>query len=174
MIFSDVSEPLLDDCRGIAADAELLDRCELVLASADDLGTIADGSADVVVTRSVLIFVRDKRAALREFHRILRTGGRISLFEPISAYFGRGRRSWAWNTTGVADLVEKIDAVFERHQPHDDPMLDFDERDLFSLVLDAGFREAHMELHVHVRPMPPLSWDAMSNRAANPKAPTLR
>jgi arsenite methyltransferase len=84
VIFSDISQPLLDEARAAAAQAGLLDRCDFVRASADDLGAIADASVDVVTTRSVLIYVRDKRRCFEEFFRVLRPGGRVSLFEPIN------------------------------------------------------------------------------------------
>jgi ubiquinone/menaquinone biosynthesis C-methylase UbiE len=32
---------------------------------------VAGGSADVITTRSVLIYVKDKAATLREFYRVL-------------------------------------------------------------------------------------------------------
>jgi ubiquinone/menaquinone biosynthesis C-methylase UbiE len=68
VIFSDISPDLLDHCRK-AADAEgLLDRCRFVLAAADRLTGVADVSVDAVTTRSVLIYVKDKAAALREFY----------------------------------------------------------------------------------------------------------
>jgi len=51
---------------------------------ADDLAAIPDASVDVVTTRSVLIYVRDKRRAFGEFARVLRPGGWISIFEPRS------------------------------------------------------------------------------------------
>jgi arsenite methyltransferase len=53
-----------------------------------------------VTTRSVLIYVEDRRAAFAEFFRVLRLGGRLSIFEPINRFalphhlFGYdGRRS---------------------------------------------------------------------------------
>src|SRR5215831_13785923 len=55
VIFSDISEDLLDHCRAAAAAEGLLDRCRFVLAPADSLADIADASVDVVTTRSVLI-----------------------------------------------------------------------------------------------------------------------
>ena len=83
VVFSDISQDLLDHCRAAAAAEGLLDRCRFVLASADSLDGIADASVDVVTTRSVLIYVQDKAEALRAFYRVLRPGGRISVFEPI-------------------------------------------------------------------------------------------
>lgn len=44
----------------------------------------ADRRFDAVVLRSVLIYLTEKALALRELHRVLRPGGRLSLFEPIS------------------------------------------------------------------------------------------
>jgi ubiquinone/menaquinone biosynthesis C-methylase UbiE len=84
VIFSDISQDLLDHCRAAAAAEGLLNRCRFVLAPADSLASVADASADLVTTRSVLIYVKDKAAALREFYRVLTAGGRVSLFEPIN------------------------------------------------------------------------------------------
>src|SRR5487761_261444 len=70
VIFSDISQDLLDHCREAAAAEGLLDRCRFALAPADSLASIADASVDVVTTRSVLIYVKDKAAALREFCRV--------------------------------------------------------------------------------------------------------
>ena len=74
VIFSDISQDLLDHCRAAAAEEGLLDRCRFVLASADSLTDMADASVDVVTTRSVLIYVKDKAAALREFLPRAQTG----------------------------------------------------------------------------------------------------
>src|SRR5215471_14312105 len=84
VIFSDISRDLLDHCRAAAAAEGQLDRCRYVVGSAESLTGIADASVHVVTTRSVLIYVKDKAAALREFYRVLRPGGRISVFEPIN------------------------------------------------------------------------------------------
>ena len=35
----------------------------------------------------MLIYVDRKDAAFSEFHRVLRPGGRLSIFEPINQYF---------------------------------------------------------------------------------------
>src|SRR5215469_136839 len=82
VIFSDISADVLEYCRAAAADTGDLHSCDFVRASADNLVGIADASVDVVTTRSVLIYVADKAAAFAEFRRVLRPGGRVSIFEP--------------------------------------------------------------------------------------------
>jgi arsenite methyltransferase len=86
VIFSDISPDLLDLCRDLATQHGLLDRCQFVQAPASHLAGIDDNSVDAVALRSVLIYEADKAAAFSEFHRVLRPGGRLSLFEPINRY----------------------------------------------------------------------------------------
>src|SRR5919199_963911 len=76
VIFSDVSEDLLDECRRIAGELGVAARCEFLRASADDL-PLPDASVDVATTRSVLIYLMDKRPAFVELHRVLKPGGRL-------------------------------------------------------------------------------------------------
>ena len=52
VVFSDVSQDLLDHSRTLADEIGVLDRCEFVLAPTDDLSAIKDDSVDVVTTRS--------------------------------------------------------------------------------------------------------------------------
>src|SRR6204780_3171413 len=123
VIFSDISQDLLDHCRAAAAAEGLLDRSRFVLASADSLADLADASVDVVTTRSVLIYVKDKASALREFHRVLRPGGRTRLFEPINVLMRDPDRFLGYDVTPIRPLVAKLRALYESIQPPgDDPM----------------------------------------------------
>lgn len=173
--FSDVSTDLLDFCREAAGDLGVLDRCAFVQAPADDLGRVADASVDVVTTRSVLIYVQDKPGAFREFARVLRPGGRISLFEPINRFARREADTWlGYDLAPVAEIAAKVRAVYERLQPRDsDPMLDFDERDLVRLAEEAGFFPIELTLEAVVEPAPPRAWEGFLGTAGNPRTPTF-
>jgi arsenite methyltransferase len=172
VIFSDVSADLLDRCRELAAERGLLDCCRFVQASASQLAGIDDDAVDAVTLRSVLIYESDKAAAFTEFHRVLRPGGRLSLFEPINRF---GSPFGGYDLGPVADLMARVRAVFEAIQPPPDsnPMRNFDERDLVALAEQAGFDEIHLELTLDVRRSRPRPWAAVLNAAANPLVPTL-
>jgi ubiquinone/menaquinone biosynthesis C-methylase UbiE len=175
VIFSDISQDLLDLCRGAADELGVADRCSFLLAHAEDLGGVPDGSIDVVTTRSVLIYVKEKDRAFREFFRVLRPGGRISLFEPINRFGMEERRHgfWSYPSNGLSDLARRIEGVFEPIQPLSDPMLDFDERDLVALVEQAGFFPIELELQAEIRSTKPQRWEVFLNTAGNPKIPTF-
>jgi arsenite methyltransferase len=174
VVFADVSAPLLDDCRELASKAGVLERCKFIESRAEQLD-IADGSVDVVTTRSVLIYVTDKAGALAEFYRVLRPDGRISLFEPINS-FGMEQRAFTWGYDlhgEAARLMAKLTALEATYQPPDDPMLDFDERDLFALAESAGFFPVTLDYQAEVRPIGARSWRSFLHGSGNPKIPTL-
>jgi arsenite methyltransferase len=66
VIFSDISQDLLDHCQNLAEQMDVLDRCQFLRASAVDLSAVASQSVDVVTTRSVLIYVEQKQQAFEE------------------------------------------------------------------------------------------------------------
>ena len=55
----------------------------------------------------------------------------------------------------------------------DDPMLDFDERDLVRFAEQAGFSPVNLTLSAEVRPSRPEPWEVFVNSAGNPNLPTL-
>jgi SAM-dependent methyltransferase len=175
VVFADISEPLLDECRTIAGDLGVAERCEFVLAPADALAGVPNASVDVVTTRSVLIYVRDKERAFAEFSRVLRPGGRVSLFEPINS-FGmdeRRRELFGGDDPDVAELAAKVHAAYGEAQPENDPMVDFDERDLIRQAEAAGFFPVRVDLRLVVESQEPRSWEGFLHSAGNPNIPTL-
>ena len=172
VLFSDISTDLLEECERVAEKLGVLDRCEFVQASADDL-PFDDESVDVVTTRSVLIYLMNKEPALREFHRVLRPGGRLSIFEPINRFCHEEnrRRYYGLDVAPVRHLADKIMARWKRSEEH--PLLNFDERDLFRWTHDAGFAQIRMDYRAEVDTTDwAASADAFLHSSGNPLDPT--
>jgi ubiquinone/menaquinone biosynthesis C-methylase UbiE len=174
VIFSDISRDLLAFCRQGATELAVRERCRFVETSADDLAAVEDESVDVVTTRSVLIYVSDKRAAFREFARVLRPGGKVSLFEPINRFGRDAATFWGFDLSAIPEIVGKLRAIYDTIQPPDtDPMLDFDERDLLAHAEEAGFHPIQLQLEAEIQPSGPQDWQSFLDRAGNPRIPAI-
>jgi arsenite methyltransferase len=102
-------------------------------------------SVDAVLTRSVLIYVTEKAEAAQEFHRVAKSGGRVSLFEPINSR--NLLLSEAVDFSPLGDLGDRLRAWNEAFYANpDEPMINFDETDLERFFLAAGFTDVRLEL----------------------------
>lgn len=181
---TDISERMLRHAEQRAVELGIRGQCTFLQCEADRLEGIADGTVDVVTTRAVLAYVADKGAALREFLRVLRPGGRISLAEPIfqdDAFAARALKKLLesrpagtldrfmpllhrWKSAQFPDTEEKI---------RSSPIANYSERDLIRLAQAAGFEELHLELHIDVIPSPIPNWQAFLKSSPHPLAPPL-
>ncbi len=178
VVFADVSDELLDRCRQIAQELGVSDRCRFVHSTAERLDGIDDASVDVVMTRSVLIYVEDKAGAFAEFHRVMRPGGRISLFEPINRRSTELNRDtlFGYDAAPVSELAAKVWAVFEAAAPADGPMMGFDETDLLRQAEEAGLSKVVVTLELSSVDRPPFAgvqWPQLLAISPNPHAPTF-
>ena len=176
VIFMDISEELLSAAREQVQAAGLDGSSEFVVASADDLTMLADDSVNAVTTRSVLMYVEDKAKALREFHRVLKPEGRISLAEPINRYSHDRRdreRFRGCLLPGMEETARRLNDFFVDEREECAPMLNFDERDLVDMSETIGFRQIHLDLDIDVGPAPPISWKRFLGAAPNPHVPAL-
>lgn len=177
VVFTDISEQLLERCRQIASGLGVADRCQFIASPAETLEGIDDSSVDVVTTRSVLIYVDDKAAAFGAFWRVLKPGGRVSLFEPINKRFAALNRDllFGFDVAPVANLAAEVRGVFEAAAPPDGPMMGFDETDLLQLAEWSGFSDIAVTLELSSTRTPPgsISWDQLMTVSPNPNAPTF-
>jgi arsenite methyltransferase len=182
VIFADVSQELLDVSRDLAQELCAVDRCVFVLARAEDLGPITDASVDVVTTRSVVIYVEEKQRAFDEFHRVLRPGGRLSIFEPINrfAFPEPDGQFGGFDLSAVGPLVGRVkDTYNQLAGAGESTLIDFDERDLLAFAERAGFRKVELSYEVRIERgagvhwASDVTWDAFLRIAPNPLAPSL-
>jgi arsenite methyltransferase len=185
VILADISVPLLRHAEALANARGVQHQCTFVECAADRLIKIPDASVDVVTTRAALAYVADKKAALLEFSRILKPGGRISLGEPIfqdDAFGACVLRTMVdaqradpkdrflpllhrWKAAQFPDTHEKITAS---------PIANFSERTLFDLCRVCGFGQIHLELHIDLCVSPITSWRVFLGTSPHPWAPPLR
>ncbi len=181
---TDVSEPMLRHAEALAVRRNVRSQCVFLRCTADHLEEIADASVDVVVTRAVLAYVTDKKAALGEFFRILKPGGRLSIAEPVmqdEAFYTRALRRRVEDPSRPADRFLMLLHRWKSAQFPDteeayalSPLCNYSERDLLNLVRSAGFEQIHLQLHIDVLPSLVTSWDVFVASSPHPWAPSLQ
>jgi len=81
--------------------------------------------------------------------------------------------------TPVVEPANKVKAAYGLMQSLDDePMLNFDERDLLAFAENAGFKEVHLDYQVEISPgdssnESSTDWGTFVRSAPNPLSPTL-
>jgi arsenite methyltransferase len=185
VIFTDISAPLLQHTERLAKQRNVLEQCSFLQCTAENLAVIADSSVDAVAARASVAYVADKSAAFREFHRVLKPGGRISIAEPImqdEAFAARAlKKAVEARTNPSADGFLPLLHRWKAAQFPDteegcarNPLVNFSERDLLNMVRGAGFSEIHLQLAIDVTAPLSLSWDVFVNSSPHPWAPTLQ
>ena len=148
VIALDLSHDALLACRTEAAATD--DAAVLYAAVGDALRLpFRDGSFDAVLTRSVLIFVRDKPAAIRELYRVLRPGGWVSILEPINSVYDRYDTSAGMDLSAVQPAHDQIRAYLKENSRYQATMGGFDERDLVDGFIGAGFTAVRLGYELH-------------------------
>ena len=181
---TDISERMLRHAEQRAVELGVRRQCKFLRCGADQLDGIGDETVDVVTTRAVLAYIADKGRALREFLRVLKPGGRISLCEPVfqdDAFSTRALKTLLesrpaealhpfmpllhrWKAAQYPDTAEEI---------RKSPIANYSERDLIRMAQGAGFDELHLELHIDVIPSPIPNWEAFLKSSPHPLAPPL-
>jgi len=183
VVFTDISAPLLQYAHSVAQALNVDAQCTFLHAPADDLSALPEARADAVTTRAVLAYVSDKRSALREFYRLLKPGGVVSVCEPLMQdealdtvalrQMSEERGSHPgyellpllhrWKAAQYPDTLPKLMTS---------PLSNYSERDLFKLFQECGFEHVHLELHIEARPVRGRPWEAFLQASPHPWAPT--
>jgi arsenite methyltransferase len=184
VILTDLSAPMLRYAESVALKRNVRAQCTFIECPADNLKGIGDASVDVVTTRAVLAYVADKAAALGEFFRILKPGGRLSIAEPIlqdDALYARALRRRVEDQSQPVDRFLTLLHRWKAAQFPDteeacdkSPIANYSERDLLNMVRGAGFAEIHLQLHIDVMPSLSTSWDVFLGSSPHPWAPSLK
>jgi ubiquinone/menaquinone biosynthesis C-methylase UbiE len=127
---------------------------------------VPSASFDRVVARSVLIYLHDLPAALREIARVLKPTGMLSAFEPVNA-----RRHHDAALTGLTDSeLQDIGNLRAHSSPDAAPMMAFDIESFTKAAASAGFDVSIDESVVTDKMTTPDQVDGYLNRRPHPGA----
>jgi len=185
VVLTDVSGPLLRHAEQLATELGVRQQCTFIEGSAERLEAIGDATLNVVMTRAVLAYVPNKSAAIREFNRVLKPGGRISIAEPIfrdqalellslTMALGSGPTDGTINFLHLLQRWKAAQFPATQEQVGKSPLTNYSERDLVRLAREAGFVNIHLELHIDERPSSISTWDVFLDVSPHPLAPNLR
>ena len=160
-ILIDISKPLLHHAEKRSIELGLRDRCTFIETSAEQLDGVADVSADILTSRAVLAYILDKPAAIAQFLRVLKRGGRVSIAEPIyrddavhlAAFSNYLSSANADTILSPLKLLQRCRIAQLPSTPEDiqsNPLTNFTERDLAMFFQQAGFEDIHLESHLDI------------------------
>jgi ubiquinone/menaquinone biosynthesis C-methylase UbiE len=146
VIAVDVSADALSECRRHVEPAGDVAPLGCVVGDALHI-PLASQSVDVVMTRSVLIYLADKQAGVRELYRVLRPKGRAAIFEPINELAEQVQDQV--RASGFYDELQpewgEIRAFYEAHREEWwGTLVGWDERELIAWFETAGFSRIKM------------------------------
>lgn len=105
---------------------------------------LPDAAVDACIARSVLVHVADLPAAAGELHRVLRSGGRLSLYEAVNHEESSLATTVDWSPLG-AGLARRVAEEWEAHAAAS-PLVHLDDERLAEALAGAGFAEIDVEL----------------------------
>ena len=136
VIFSDMFQDCLDDCKKILEESGVKSGYELLKCPVEHIA-LPMSTVHKAVMRSVLVHVINKQPAISEIYRVLKPGGKFCAFEPV---IRTNTRYWEILDPTYIDKYEDFKRV--ENQIMEDPLdslCNFDEKTLQTNLEIAGF-----------------------------------
>jgi len=136
VIASDAFEDCLQECYNNAAAKGIEKEIVFIQSDASNLA-ISHDCIDVLTTRSVLVHIVDKPAVVKEFYRVLKSGGRYIAYEAIMS---KNTKFYEIINPEKFKLYEKLKEIEDKLLlEENNPLINFDEESLRKNLEDVGF-----------------------------------
>ena len=136
VIFSDLFQDCLDDCKKFLNEAGIKDGYEFLRCPVEHIA-LPMSTVHKVLMRSVLVHVVNKQPAINEIYRVLKPGGKFCAFEPVIRSNTR-----YWQILDPAHIQRYEDFKRVENEIMDNPMdslCNFDDSTLRTNLEIAGF-----------------------------------
>ena len=143
VIFSDMFQDCLDDCKQILDEAGITKGFELLQCPVEHIA-LPECRVHKALMRSVLVHVMNKQPAINEIYRILKPGGKLCAFEPV---IRSNTRYWEiLDPTKIDKYEEFKKAENEIMENPLDSLCNFDENTIKTNLEIAGFSDPDVKL----------------------------
>lgn len=181
LILSDISDAALAIPINIFNQLGKTDsRVHFLTARAENLFNIGSNSIDIVLMRAVLLYINEKQNVFNEIYRVLKPNGRAVISEPINQrsmeYYKDSFRGFKLDREPLLKVKHYLERIaIEQAKENPKTLGDFNEHDLVTFSLNAGFEEIHLEYNLtRTAEARFQSWEAFFDVAPNPHASTLK
>ena len=167
VIFSDMFQDCLDDCKQILDNAGITTGYELLKSPVEHLA-LPESSVHKALMRSVLVHVVNKQPAISEIYRVLKPSGKLCAFEPI---IRSNTRYWEILDPMYIEKYEDFKRVENEIMDNPlDSLCNFDEDTLKMNLEIAGFSVPEVKLQ-EVRSKYLVQPDMVNEWFVNPPSP---
>ncbi|MBR6127136.1 methyltransferase domain-containing protein [bacterium] len=136
VIFSDMFQDCLDDCKKILDESGVTEGYELLKCPVEHIA-LPMSTVHKAVMRSVLVHVVNKQPAINEIYRVLKPGGKFCAFEPI---IRSNTRYWEILDSNFINKYEDFKRVENEIMDNPlDSLCNFDEHTIKTNLEIAGF-----------------------------------
>ena len=151
VVASDAFNDCVEECFKIAKACGIENEMDFIQTDASDT-KLPENCIDVVVMRSVMVHILDKFKAINEFFRILKQGGRVSVFEPV---ISKNTKYYELMTPENYPNYQELKAAEDKMvSDKNDPLMNFDENSLKKDFEKAGFKNINIEIVVQYSTYP--------------------
>lgn len=143
VIFSDMFQDCLDDCKQILDESGITEGFEILQSPVEHIA-LPESSVHKALMRSVLVHVMNKQPAINEIYRILKPGGKFCAFEPV---IRSNTRYWEiLDPRFIANYEDFKKAENEIMENPLDSLCNFDEDTIKTNLEIAGFSDPDVKL----------------------------
>lgn len=143
VIFSDLFQDCLDDCKKILDESGITEGFEILQCPVEHIA-LPESSVHKALMRSVLVHVLNKQPAINEIYRVLKPGGKLCAFEPV---IRSNTRYWEildpYNIDNYYEFKRVENEIMDNPM---DSLCNFDEKTLKTNLEIAGFSNPEVNL----------------------------